>query len=99
MAPPHEKPSYSAVKYNLISDYGCQCQSNRKKSNMTEHELTCISRSNNRLPDNAYFSYGGIEIIEFHIYKNNVPSIETVTGRRITLSEIDTKVISLQFDD
>lgn len=66
---------------------------------MTEHELSCIGKSSNRLPDTAYFSYGGIEIIEFHIYKNNVPSIETVTGRRISLSEIDKKVISLQFDD
>mgnify|MGYP000111971900 CR=1 FL=1 len=66
---------------------------------MTDHELSCIGKSSNRLPDNAYFSYGGIESIEFHIYDNNVLSIETVTGRRITLTQIKKKLIGLQFDD
>jgi len=56
---------------------------------MTEHELSCIGKSINRLPDNAYFSYGGIEIIEFHIYDNNVLSIETVTGKLIALTQIE----------
>ena len=56
---------------------------------MTEHELSCIGKSSNRLPDNAYFSYGGIEIIEFHIYDNNVLSIETVTGKLIALTQIE----------
>ena len=60
-------------------------------------ELKALSAANGRLPNNAYFAYEGIEVIEF----NFLPSmgIELVNGKMLSAGVIKPCAFTLRFDD
>ncbi len=60
---------------------------------ITCQELKAICKSNTKLPDTAFFTYKGVEIIEF-----NLSSVELMDGRVVLCDQIEKTELSLAFD-
>lgn len=64
---------------------------------MNKSDLKQLSLANYRLPDNAYFAYKGIEIIEFHFL--HTAAIELVNGLTLSAEVILNDEFTMRFDN
>jgi hypothetical protein len=64
---------------------------------MNKSDLKRLSLANSRLPDNAYFAYEGIEVIEFHFL--HTAAIELVNGVTLNAEAIVNDEFTMRFDN
>ena len=63
---------------------------------MNVSDLTALAAANAKLPENAFFAYNNIEVIEFETHPGNI--IELIDGTLISAAWIRVDAISFHFD-
>lgn len=87
------KPILSPVPTNYRRMYSYK---KRKVTGLDIQVLKALAAANNKLPDNAFLAYEGVEVAEFNF--DMCQGIELVNGVAIKASFIQRSAFSLRFD-
>lgn len=87
------KPILSPVPTNFRRMYSYK---KREVTGLNSQVLKALAAANNKLPDNAFLAYEGVEVAEFNF--DMCQGIELVNGVVIKASFIQQNAFSLRFD-